>query len=107
MPQYLILRVKGTGRSQKSNIIGFTPTLRNGRSAWVYYKKNFKRSLKKDYIYHVLPINHARIWAFKDGKWRISAWYGNHNQKEYRKKESSRMMESFKRSGRYIVNEKM
>ncbi len=68
--------MKGT----KVVILGFTPELKNIRRAWGFLKKDHKRKVHKGWQYHIYPINHSRFWTFKDGKWRIGSWYGNHKQ---------------------------
>ena len=82
MPRYIIIRVQ----KSRSIVDGVTPLLKSVRRAWGYYKKNFNRRLDKKWSVHIYPINHGRIWNFKDGKWQIGSWYGNHNSAEYRRR---------------------
>jgi hypothetical protein len=97
MPRYIIFRIKGTGSNQKTVTVGTTGNLRSVRAAWSWYKKHYKRILRKDWEYHIFPINHARSWKFNGEKWVIGSWYGNHNAKEYAKKMQKIMTAVFKK----------
>lgn len=105
MPRYLIVRIKGKGRTQKVKIIGMTPQLKSIRLAWTYYKKNFKRSLIKGFAYHLFPLNHSRFWEYNGKKWIINSWYGNHDQKKYREGMSKTVREYFEKSEKIKINQ--
>lgn len=104
MPSYVIIKLKGKGRSQKTVMVGLVTNKKSVRCAWSFYKKNFKRSLNKDWTYYLFPINHSRKWEFIDKKWRIGSWLGNHNQREYRKKMTKFFLDAHK--NRQQVNSK-
>lgn len=82
MPQYILIEIQS---KTKSRVIGLTPGARGGisniRQAWVWVKKNHKKKLNKKCSYHLYPICHGRFWDFKNGKWVIDSWYGDHQKK--------------------------
>jgi hypothetical protein len=80
MPQYIIFKIKGKGKSQQTKTVGFVPHVKNIRRAWGWFKKNHKRKLQKGWDYLIFPINHGRIWSLDGKKWVIGSWYGNHKQ---------------------------
>ncbi len=81
MPAYILIEIQS---KRKSRVIGLTPGTSNGitsiRKAWVWVKKNHKRKLNKKYQYQLYPICHGRLWDFKDKKWVINSWYGDHKK---------------------------
>lgn len=65
------------------------------RAAFQKFKKQYKDRISPLKEFQLYPINHARIWNYKKGKWTISSFYGNHNQKEYQEKQRKQMKRFF------------